>query len=280
MMRRLFLLSAASCASSMTLGDDGMPPGITMPNDESTGPKKPSKEKLDIFHSKVDSDSNLGLSHDEMIKFGAFHRNFINEKTYTDRFKKEDRDGDGKITLDEHLYHQNAPSDMPRDEKELKKRIAEMTADFKQADKNGDGTIDAEEARRLHYPVPFEDSHMGMAKEAVEHMDKNKDGKISVKEWTAEWTSNPTFTVHRKEEFELLDSNKDGGLEAAELLAYYSGEVQTHRSMAKLLKHKDADGDGHLSAEELATVWHELDQEHIPAKMQLESWIHHHGDEL
>jgi len=126
---------------------------------------------------------------------------------------------------------------------------------FKLADKNGDGFLDKDELPHALFPELHEGVSHLTASDAVKSKDKNGDGELSPDEfWEYEDVDAKDLQeqeAERKAEFEKLDLDKNGKLSVKEYTPWYAGSYHTDEAMRHLFEIADEDGDHHLTALEL-----------------------------
>jgi Ca2+-binding EF-hand superfamily protein len=174
-----------------------------------------------------------------------------------------DTDGDGKISLVELLEHVNAAPEKD------KKKFANWNKGFKDADKDGDLHLTAQElddlfesAKNAH-KEDFNTWVDSYSQSATDKWDTDKDARISYMEFTEHMVNNPQKGMNVKalgSAFRDADENNDHFLDAAELKSFLThigkqarGE-HTHDPKKTLgdiaASNLDRDGDGKVSLHE------------------------------
>lgn len=157
-------------------------------------------------------------------------------------FKEADKNGDGKLTLDEFKSikpprgpkppsapNKPVPPDRgpgPEGQKPMGQKVIGL---LKEADKDGDGKVSFEELKAVR-------PHM--TEERFKLMDTDKDGFIT-KEDVRDWAE------HAQEKFKDADTNNDGKLSREEVKQLFPNMND------EVFSRKDDDKDGFLTLEEL-----------------------------
>jgi Ca2+-binding EF-hand superfamily protein len=143
-------------------------------------------------------------------------------------FDRLDRNGDGKIVLDE----------VPEPARERIRNLIGL------ADRDNDRALSREELRRAAQPQPA--TPPGTPEEMLERLklaDADGDGKLSPEE----------APPRLQENFDRIDANQDGFLDEQELKRLFmaAGEgAQLGQELLRRIKQADANGDGKLSQDE------------------------------
>ncbi|PAA68023.1 hypothetical protein BOX15_Mlig020267g1 [Macrostomum lignano] len=133
------------------------------------------------------------------------------------------------------------------------------------ADADKDGKLSKTELHHFFYPDEFPHMRAMLVDEALEHADKNRNGKVSLDEFIADmWNpekdsteKEPDWVAEERKSFkEVKDKNKDGFLDRGEFEAYMFSHEQDkgqlyNREAEHLLNEADADKDGSLSRKEI-----------------------------
>ncbi|KAL7413189.1 putative calmodulin [Mrakia frigida] len=137
-------------------------------------------------------------------------------------------------------------------------QIIEYKEAFSLFDKDGDGTISAQELGTVMSSLgqrPSEAELLGMVKEA----DVNKSGNIDFTEFVGMMTRNQKevdWEEEIREAFEVFDRNKDGTISATNLkeVMVNLGEKVTLQEVEEMIKEADLDGDGSINYEEFVKM--------------------------
>lgn len=175
------------------------------------------KNRMNIIFNYVDTNKDDIITEEEAQQWslklkGAMHKHQVHQE-----FVSIDKDGDGKITLEELEVTYTDGADAANQEahkEEVKKR-------FVAVDKDSSGNLTLEEVTLLMDPGKDETLMQIEVDEIMGAQDKNKDGAISMEEFLLNEGS--TLTDAEKEEltreFSSYDKNADGKIDEAELRA-------------------------------------------------------------
>lgn len=157
--------------------------------------------------------------------FSTFNRRRICTRLLTqeeaaERFEDEDKDGDGKVTWNEHVSEAFGSG---RDEEEDDLRLLEEDDRyFKAADVNKDGSLDKEEFPKFSHPSEFPEMQDILYDETMKKKDRDGDGFLNLEEFTSEDPDKPLNSeqfLAEKERFEMdYDKNGDKKLDREEIL--------------------------------------------------------------
>lgn len=153
----LFVSGAALAQSAAPTNTEPMAPAATQPAPARVMPAERAakmQQRFDRMFAKMDKNSDGMLSRDELTK----------NKRLSKHFDEIDANKDGNISKDElQTYFHNM-----REQQKVK-----FDAQFKAADKNGDGALTKEEA---------EAGKLGWISKHFDKIDANKDGKVTREE--------------------------------------------------------------------------------------------------
>lgn len=215
-----------------------------------------SKRRLGIIVDKIDSDKNEFVTKEELeLWITHIHKKQI----YDDeefQWKDIDKNKDGLIGWAE--FKDFAYND-DKSDSHIESGMARDERRFKFADKNGDALLDKEEYAAFFHPEEF--SHMKdiVVLEAIEDVDKDKDGLISIEEYIGDFYNpdggeqEPQWLADERKQFtESRDKNKDGKLDKKEVLDWILPDENNAEMEAQhLLRQADADHDGKLTKDEI-----------------------------
>jgi len=237
-----------------------------------------TEEQITGIFGKLDKDGDGKITTSDLHEFGRHMRLRRGEQYFEEFWKETDRDGDGKVTMKEAMLdHTDGPSvdhDAPQPEDDT-------TIMFMAADKNGDGTLNKEEALGFSSSEHEPAVEAALAKSAMKYNDKDGDGKLSLQEFSTVYTGVEADGVvdndevtRVKEAFTHMDKNGDLALDTEEMREWESGRHFEEYDLEQLAKHADADGDGFITLKELLDTINK--EEVMELQYHLENW----GNEL
>ncbi len=133
----------------------------------------------------------------------------LTKLTAQELFKKADKNGDGKLTLEEF---QATVYPSPKHAPNL----------FKKADKDGDGKLSLEEMTAALDSVPWWKLTRKTPEELFKAADKDSDGKLSLDEFKEVDPHKNHFEAH----FKKFDKDGDGKLSLDEFKAFIESEIK------------------------------------------------------
>mmetsp|Transcript_28981 Transcript_28981/g.46542 ORF Transcript_28981/g.46542 Transcript_28981/m.46542 type:complete len:478 (-) Transcript_28981:316-1749(-) len=138
------------------------------------------------------------------------------------------------------------------------RRIVEKA--FREADKNGDGKLDAEEIAALLKKVGKSDEEI---KKIVDDMDADNDGGVDKEEFEQMHATGILGTNKNdvKDVFKLFDKNSDGKVDADEIAAFC--DFLTPDKIREAVNEADGDGNGKISFDEWVKAMDVID---VPKK--------------
>eukprot|EP00434_Breviolum_minutum_P028396 symbB.v1.2.025120.t1/scaffold2419.1/size79635/2 len=190
-----------------------------------------SKEKLRELHAKFDKNGDGKVSLEEVLEFANHMTSAIAGRDVKSILEEIDTDKDGKLSLQEHLndLHSHVDGTNEEEMKELEIQKKLETEKFMAADTDNDQLLTLHEASSLFFPETNPAVLSVVVKETMKNRDKNGDGVLSFKEF-----SDPP----EMEEAEGISVDTD------------EDKAQKEEEM-KDFKRLDKDGDGMLNLEEL-----------------------------
>jgi len=211
-----------------------------------------------LFH-KIDSNSDREVSRDELVHWIESHRRRMNNADTVKEFKRNDVDGDGEVTWDEHTqvyWQENKQNEYN------KHRLADDERRFKLADREGDLKLGSLEFAGFLHPEDDDGMVQQMVSQTVGHMDSNNDGVVSIEEYLADlWSGDgdePKWLKTEREEFsKYRDQNKNGVMERNEVKDWiFPREKEVRDQVNFLVEESDADANGMLTKEEMMLNFH------------------------
>lgn len=236
-------------------------------------------EQLRRIHGKFDGNGDGKVSLQEIMAFSEAVGKTIAGKDIGAILEEIDTSKDGFLSLEEHMndIHNQADGGDEAEMKELEHRKGVEQAKFKAADLNGDGKLDQKELPALFYPETHDGVLSVTVGETMHQKDKNKDGKLTPKEfWESDMMDgdDSDLSDEEKADFAKLDSNGDGSIDVQELRAWESGRFHTEDAMKKLFDLSDKNSDMHISADELVEARDQIAAS--DAQYHLIEWAEHH----
>ncbi|CAN7976297.1 unnamed protein product [Ixodes persulcatus] len=116
-----------------------------------------AKRRLQELAVKMDKDGDGYVDRTELIEWILRSFKLLTQEEAAERFEDEDKDGDGKVTWDEHVREAFGSSHRdtdPNEEDDLR-LMEEDDRYFKAADANKDGALDKEEFPKFSHPSEF-----------------------------------------------------------------------------------------------------------------------------
>jgi len=151
---------------------------------------------------------------------------------------------------------------------------------FNAADRNKDGSLDANEMPVMMNPELHDDVLTLVAEHEFKIKDTDKDGVLSKKEFFA--TDDESEEDGDKViEFDQLDKDKSGTINFTEFKHHHSGEHHTELALQKILELADKDKDGHVTFDEFTGAPEMHDDEAVTSHLM--EWAEGHtahGGEL
>ncbi|XP_029848832.2 reticulocalbin-2 [Ixodes scapularis] len=218
-----------------------------------------AKRRLQELAVKMDKDGDGYVDRTELIEWILRSFKLLTQEEAAERFEDEDKDGDGKVTWDEHVReafgssHRDAD---PNEEDDLR-LMEEDDRYFKAADANKDGALDKEEFPKFSHPSEFPEMQNILYEETMKKKDADRDGYLSLEEFASEDADKPLTSEQflvEKERFEMdYDRNGDKKLDKQETLNWLlpGNEEIAEQEADHLLENGDTDKDGKLSIREI-----------------------------
>lgn len=231
-------------------------------------------DELRNLHREFDQNKDGKVSLAEIMDFAHSTAKAMATKDVAGMLEQLDADGDGYLSLQEHLATSEGEGDAQ--DLEVEKTLALETAKFKAADADGDGLLNPQEMTSLFY-IETSTAVLDVAvQETSKLKDKNKDGVLNVKEFLEIGPEHAGEKISEEEMriFRHLDKDENGVLDAAELRTWESGAFETEAAMMTVLQEADKDGDQHASIEEFENVHHSLAG--TIAQYHFIEWVQHH----
>ncbi|XP_048587139.1 calumenin-A [Nematostella vectensis] len=224
-------------------------------------PPEESKQKLKIIvETKIDVNKDGKVSLQELEVWIDKQRKAFMYEAVEENIKKEDKDGDGKISWEEYkvvYFGEFNSSNLPNDHN-LRKQIRKAQHKFNLADEDKDGKMDEEEY--VNFQHPEESKHMEelAVDEVLEDVDQDGDRLITVEEFLGQYGDEvPGWVEKEREDFaKQFDKNKDGKLDREEVRAWVLPEKGESLDEAKhLIDGSDENADGDLQLDEILLHW-------------------------
>ncbi|XP_070396021.1 reticulocalbin-2 isoform X2 [Dermacentor albipictus] len=251
-------------------------------------PPEEAKARLKELAIKMDKDKDGFVDRLELIDWILRSFKLLTQEEAAERFEDEDKNGDGKVTWDEHVSEAfGSPqkiSDSDSEDNDLrnlervtvlqnpsqslsslvdsvrrsrKQLLEEDDRYFKAADANGDGVLDKNEFPKFSHPSEFPEMQETLYEETMKRKDVDKDGYLSLEEFTTEDPDKPLSNeqyIAEKERFEVdYDKNGDRKLDKEETLNWLlpGNDEVAEQEAEHLIANGDADNDGKLSIQEI-----------------------------
>lgn len=229
-------------------------------------PPEEAKARLKELAIKMDKDKDGFVDRVELIDWILRSFKLLTQEEAEERFEDEDKNGDGKVTWDEHVSEAFGStvkiSGSDTEDSDLR-LLEEDDRYFKAADANGDGVLDKDEFPKFSHPSEFPEMKETMYEETMKRKDTNKDGYLTLDEFTSEDPDKPLSNeqyIAEKERFEVdYDKNGDRRLDKEETLSWLlpGNDEIAEQEAEHLLANGDTDNDGKLSIQEIVDH-HEL----------------------
>lgn len=157
-----------------------------------------SKEMLAKLHDKIDADKDGKVSMQEVVDFNKYIDHQAADNDIDDMFPNFDKNGDGKITIDEVIMDDTEGVDELDEEGEttesedgqMKPSSMDMAAQvqvqkamFAAADEDNDGILNKKEFKGVIHPETNHKVMLETVKMLVADKDENKDGHLNLKEF-------------------------------------------------------------------------------------------------
>lgn len=198
-------------------------------------------------HRKLDSDKDGRVSKHEFLENRMPKDMFVEHVARM--FKRADGNPqDGAVSFAE--ASEMLPIHIPQNQK-----MAELK--FKAADKDANGSLDADELLAFMFPRFSHDVAIAVVEEAILKRDSNADGALTVEELfgiRAPGQQASRVPQDEKEAFKELDIDGDGVLNAKELAHSYAGHLDNEVATDGQFGYIDTDGDGYISVQEAEEV--------------------------
>lgn len=253
MCRVFFLICSFWAHARLAIAEDG-DKYVQYVDDDHQDPsvEHVSPETWSTMFLKADANSDDSLTLEEMMKFGSDTRKGIFEKEdVSSDITNHDQNKDNMISFAEMIDSMVKEMSYLKGAELEKVKTLEKKR-FDAADKNKDGRIDMKEINIMAYPVLDDEAMRTVTQITIDHMDKDKSGDISESEWVrgeSEEDKQPD-----RDSFVSLDKNSNGRLEFDELMHQETGMHDVEKAMVNLWSQADLDMDGQLSK----TEWEDI----------------------
>jgi len=255
--------------------------------DESWHPEKKdplSSEQMHALHKKIDAKGNGKVSLAEVTEFAHKMRRAFSKKQLHNDMEEMDTNTDGKVSLEEFLvYFQRGTDDEHQNEgpskEEQEQFVEDQRQEFKAADKNNDGYVDADELTHMHHHFINDKVETETTKVTMEGQDQDGNGELTMQEFHM---SGDGASEDDQEVFSKLDKDGSGTLNHEEFKPWITTGFDSDETAQKLFATADVDKDGSLTAEEMADAREQIANEDHQVHLFLHEWHEGHGkhDEL
>jgi len=211
----------------------------------------PTLEQLKKLHAYFDNDADGQVSMSEIWNFSQVTQKLIAAKEAAEEMPLMDGDKDGKLSLDEILKSHYEEAD---EEEVLHKFKARDGEKFKAADTNNDGFLDISEFSLFSCPMLNDDVLQTVTRHSLQDEDEDKDGFLTVDEFSGKLEENSERSEEDLETFKKLDTDGNGKLDEQELLPWESGHFHKKQDMEDFMGFADTNSDQHVTWEELKDV--------------------------
>ncbi|CAG0914851.1 unnamed protein product [Notodromas monacha] len=226
-----------------------------------------SKARLSLLFDKVDVDSDGFIDKAELQNWIKHSQHRYIDEDVKSQWKSHNLDGGEAISWDQYRKISYGFVD-GMSEEELKAddgvSYAEMLRKDKRrwekADSNADGNLSEEEFASFLHPEESEALQDIVVLEAMEDIDKDKDGQITVEEYISDMyhgdagEAEPEWVTQEREQFrQVRDKNGDGFLDETEVKAWIIPPDYDHSEAetVHLISEADIDFDGKLARTEV-----------------------------
>lgn len=167
-------------------------------------------DRMKVLYQKVDADNNGSLSETEIRDWLMQIRTAVQARQVAVEVQAIDKDKNGVITIVELKSAYGSTEDASSDQ------MKEVETRFKIVDKNKDGSLDKDELALLMDPSGDPELLRLETEEILLSQDKNKDGKITISEFS-EGEGSGEDQQELEREFKLYDTDGDGLIDRDEI---------------------------------------------------------------
>jgi len=234
-----------------------------------------SSEQMHALHKKIDAKGNGKVSVAEVAEFANKMRRAFAKKQLHNELEEMDTNTDGKVSLEEFLvYFQRGTDDEHQNEgpskEEQEQFVEDQRQEFKTADKNNDGYVDAEELAHMHHHFINDKVETEMTKIAMKEQDQDGNGELTMEEFDE-------TEAQGQGVFSKLDKDGSGTLNQEEFKLWITTGFDSDETAKKLFTTADVDKDGSLTAEEMADAREQIANEDHQVHLFLHEWHEGHG---
>jgi len=228
-----------------------------------------SRRRLKIIAKKIDSDQDGQISESELQDWIIFTQQRYVREDSDKNFAQHDTDKNGIITWKEYkdmTYGFLDDHNMEDDEQDggfsYKQMMERDERRWKHADHDNNSDMDEEEFRAFLHPEEYEHMKEIVILETLDDIDKNKDGKVDIKEYIGDMFNadsgeeEPDWIETEKKQFtDYRDKDKNGFLDLSEVRQWILPDDYNHaEAEAKhLIYESDDNKDMQLSIDEVLT---------------------------
>jgi len=232
--------------------------------------------RLRALHQKLDADGDGKATREEILEFAQVTSRSMARSEAQALLSERDADRSGGLSPEE--FHGPEPEEEVLSEVDPAHSRAIQHAQFRAADKSGDGNLQEDELVNVLHGE--EDDILEVTiQDHMQRLDLDQDGLLTKKEfWSrSEQEDDEVEAIHQAahEEFGHLDVDGDGRLNPQELSAWLSGRFHVEDAMRQVFRLADTDKDAGLSATELAAAAAGIATED-EAHYLLQDWLEHH----
>lgn len=185
-----------------------------------------SKQRLKVLvSSKIDANHDDQIDKEELVNWLLQSFKSLAEEDGRERMEEEDTNKDEFVTWDEHLKDTFDIDESTDEDIYLRDEVMKEDKElWMAADINKDGKLDVNEFSAFNSPEDYEFMHETLYQQLMAKRDKNKDGYLSLIEFTSDIHGEaPDFKseqfLDEKDKFENdYDIDKDGRLNRKEII--------------------------------------------------------------